>query len=68
MVIALGLITQVAIALVHLDKPRAFFASLIVFSTAAVVALGILALQEYPFDGAFQVSPEPIKALQSLSD
>ena len=67
-VIVLGLITQVAIALVHLDKPRAFFASLIVFSTAAVVALGILALQEYPFDGAFQVSPEPIKALQSLSD
>jgi len=67
-VIALGLITQVAIALVHLDKPRAFFASLMVFSTAAVVALGILALQEYPFDGAFQVSPAPIKALQSLSD
>jgi hypothetical protein len=67
-VIALGLITQVAIALVHLEKPRAFFASLMVFSTAAVVALGILALQEYPFDGAFQVSPAPIKALQSLSD
>jgi len=67
-VIALGLITQVAIALVHLERPRAFFASLIVFSTAAVVTLGILALQEYPFDGAFQISPTPIKALQSLSD
>lgn len=67
-VIALGLITQVAIALVHLDKPRAFFASLTVFSTAAVVTLGILALQEYPFDGAFQVSPTPIRTLQSLSE
>ncbi|HEX7792118.1 MAG TPA: DUF4239 domain-containing protein, partial [Afipia sp.] len=67
-VIALGLITLVAIALVHLEKPRAFLASLIVFSTAAVVTLGILALQEYPFDGAFQVSPTPIRALQSLSD
>lgn len=67
-VIALGLITQVAIALVHLERPRAFFASLMVFATAAVVTLGILALQEYPFDGAFQVSPTPIKALQTLSD
>lgn len=67
-VIALGLITQVAIALVHLERPRAFFASLSVFSTAAVVTLGILALQEYPFDGTFQISPAPIKALQSLSD
>ena len=67
-VIALGLITQVAIGLVHLERPRAFMASLIVFSTAAVVTLGIIALQEYPFDGAFQVSPAPIKALQSLSE
>lgn len=67
-VIALGLLTQVGIALVHLEKPRAFLASLSVFATAAVVALGIIALQEYPFDGTFQVSPDPIKALQSLSD
>lgn len=67
-VIVLGLITQVAIAVVHLEKPCAFLASLVVFSTAAIVALGILALQEYPFDGTFQVSPEPIRALQSLSD
>jgi len=67
-VIALGLITQIAIALVHLDKPRAFVASLVVFSTAVVVALGIIAMQEYPFDGSFQVSPAPIAALQSLSD
>lgn len=67
-VMALGLITQVAIALVHLDKPRAFIVSLVVFSTAVVVTLGIIALQEYPFDGTFQVSPAPIAALQSLSE
>ncbi|HEX7883590.1 MAG TPA: DUF4239 domain-containing protein [Afipia sp.] len=67
-VIALGLITQIAIALVHLERPRAFFASLAVFASAVVVTLGILALQEYPFDGAFQVSSAPIKALQSLSE
>lgn len=67
-VIALGLLTQVGIAIVHLEKPRAFLASLAVFASAAVVALGIIALQEYPFDGTFQVSSDPIKALQSLSD
>lgn len=67
-VIVLGLLTLVGIALVHLDKPRAFIASLAVFASAAIVALGIIALQEYPFNGTFQVSPAPIKALQSLSD
>lgn len=67
-VIALGLLTQVGIALAHLEKPRAFMASLSVFACAAIVALGIIALQEYPFDGTFQISPDPIKALQSLSD
>ncbi|MBN9043554.1 MAG: hypothetical protein BGP05_01365 [Rhizobiales bacterium 62-47] len=67
-VIALGLFTQVAIGLVHLEKPRAFVASLVVFAGAVVMTLGIIALQEYPFEGAFQVSPAPIAALQSLSD
>lgn len=67
-VLVLGVLTQVAIALVHLDKPRAFLAALTVFSIAAVVALGIIALQEYPFDGAFRVANTPIAALQGLSD
>lgn len=67
-VIALGVLTQVGIGLVHLERPRAFIASLAVFASAAVVALGLIALQEYPFDGAFRISPTPIQALQSLSD
>lgn len=67
-VLILGVMTQIAIAIVHLDKPRAFIGSLTVFSTAAVIALGTIALQEYPFDGAFRISPAPIAALQSLSD
>jgi hypothetical protein len=68
MVILLGLFTQVAIALVHMERPRAFIASLALFSGAVVVTLGIIALQEYPFYGAFQISPAPIEALQSLSE
>ena len=67
-VIVLGLLTQVGIGLVHLEKPRAFLACLAVFASAAVVTLGLVALQEYPFDGTFQVSSAPIKALQSLSE
>lgn len=67
-VLVLGVLTQAAIALVHLDRPRAFLAALTLFSVAAVVALGIIALQEYPFDGAFRVANAPIATLQGLSD
>lgn len=67
-VIVLGLLTQVAIAAVHLERPGAFIASLAIFSCAVIVVLGVLALQEYPFDGAFQVTSAPIGALTSLSD
>ncbi len=67
-VIALGLFTQIAIGMVHLDKPRSFIAALALFSCAVVMTLGIIALQEYPFEGAFRVSPAPIAALASLGD
>jgi len=67
-VIVLGIFTQIAIALVHLERPRAFVATLVVFSSAAIVALGIIALQEYPFYGPLQISPAPIAALQSLEE
>jgi hypothetical protein len=67
-VIVLGIFTQIAIALVHLEKPRAFIATLVVFSSAAIVALGIIALQEYPFYGPLQISPAPIAAQLSLGE
>ena len=67
-VILLALFTQAAIALVHLERPRAFAASMIVFSSAVVVTLGIIAMQEYPFNGAFHVSPAPLEQLLSLPE
>lgn len=67
-VLVLGLMTQVALGLVHLEKPRALLAALTVFSTAAVVALGLIALQEHPFQGSFRVSPAPLERLLALSD
>lgn len=65
-VIVLGLITEISIALVHLERPRALTAALLVFATAAVVTLGLVALQEYPFFGAFRLSPGPLEALRAL--
>jgi len=59
-VLALGLITQIAIGVMDLERPRAHVTALVVFSTAAVVALGLIALQEHPFDGVFRISPAPL--------
>lgn len=67
-VLVLGLFTQVAIALVHLDRPRPAVAALSVFSAAVVVALGLIALQEYPFYGTFRLSSAPIARLQSMAE
>ncbi|RTL51631.1 MAG: DUF4239 domain-containing protein [Bradyrhizobiaceae bacterium] len=65
-VIVLGVFTQIGIALVHLDRLRAFIAALVVFSSAAIVALGFIAMQEYPFYGPLQISVAPIAAQMSL--
>lgn len=67
-VLLLGLIVLVAIVLVHLDHPRrAMIAALMTFCSAAIVVIGLIALQEDPFRGVFRVSPAPIERLQSLS-
>jgi hypothetical protein len=65
-VLLLGIITQVAVAVVHLERRRAMAAALTVFSTGAIVALGLIALQEDPFGGAFRVSPVPLERLLTL--
>lgn len=67
-VLILGVITQMAVALVHMERWRAMAASLMVFSTAAIVALGMIALQEDPFGGVFQVSSAPLERMLGLAD
>ncbi|MBM0206917.1 DUF4239 domain-containing protein [Micromonospora sp. STR1s_5] len=56
-VLLLACITQVALALVHLDKPRAQAAAIGVFSLAATVAIGLVAIKERPFDGPLALEP-----------
>lgn len=62
-VLILGVLTQIALAFVHLERPRAKVAAIAIFSVAAVVALGLVALQEQPFDGAIRISSDPIAAV-----
>jgi len=59
-VFLIALITQIAIAVVHLEKPRAQIASLAIFTVAAVLLLGLLAIHEEPFDPPVFVPPGPI--------
>lgn len=67
-VLILGVITQFAIALVHLERPRAHGAGVAVFSLAAIVALGLIALQEHPFSGEIAISPASLEdALATIS-
>jgi hypothetical protein len=65
-VLLLGLLTQLAIGLVHLERPRPQFAALAIFSAAAVVALGLVAVQERPFAVPLQVSPAPFEDVVRL--
>lgn len=65
-VLILGIMTQVAIGVVHLQKRNAQIAALTVFSVAAVVALGLIALQEHPFAGSVRVGPEALTELLKL--
>ena len=59
-VLLLALITQVSIAVVHLDKPRPQVAALAIFTVAAVLLLGLLAIHEAPFEPPVFVPPGPI--------
>lgn len=60
-VLLLCLMTQLAIGVVHIDRPRAQAAALAVFSVAAIIALGMIAIQEAPFDGALRISAAPLE-------
>jgi hypothetical protein len=57
----LGLVAQIAIGSVHLDKTRPQIAALTIFSTAAVIALGLVAIQERPFSAPLEVSVSPFE-------
>ena len=56
----LGLLTQLAIASVHLETPGPQIAALTIFSVTAVIGLGLVAIEERPFSPPLDVNPSPI--------
>jgi hypothetical protein len=67
LVLMLGVMTQIAIGLVHLQKRGAQVTALSVFSIAVVIAVGMIALQERPFTGDIRVGPGPLTGLVQVS-
>jgi hypothetical protein len=59
-VLLLALITQLAIAAVHLENPRPQVAALFIFTLAAGSVLGLLGMHEAPFEPPVFVPPGPI--------
>lgn len=59
-VLLLALLTQLALAVVHLERPRPQAAALVIFTLAAVSLLGMLAIHEAPFEPPVFVPPGPI--------
>lgn len=63
----LGLLTLISVAIVHLDKPRAAFAAMLIFALAAAPTAAIVLVQGNPFQPPSNVTPEPIiKVMQSI--
>jgi len=62
----LGLMTQIALAIVHLEKPRAQIAALAIFSFGLVSTLGLIAVHQWPFDGPVAIKPWALEAANKV--
>lgn len=57
-----ALLTQVAITITHLLKPKAMLLAQLVFATALSVCLAILITNEFPFSELNPISPAPLES------
>ncbi len=58
--ILFGVLTQLAITLTHLAKPKPMLLSHLVFGCALATCLSILVLNEFPFSKLNPISPDPL--------
>jgi hypothetical protein len=65
-VLILGVMTQIAIGVVHLQRRNAHVAAQVIFSLSVVTALGLIALQEHPFAGPVRIGAAPLQELLKL--
>jgi hypothetical protein len=61
--LVIALVGQISCALVHLERARPQIAAFVIFTTAVVILLGLIACHEFPFSSALSVSPEPIASV-----
>jgi uncharacterized membrane protein len=59
-VIALAVITLLAIAFVHSENRTTAALAMAIFASAVAVSIMIIAAQERPFSGHFGVEPDPL--------
>ena len=64
-VLILGLLSLIALGIVHLERPRAQLAALVVFAVAIAATLGLVAARERPFAGAERISPAALEDVLS---
>ncbi len=62
----LALLTLVALALIHVDKPWPQASAMILFAIGTVTTLGVIGMHERPFDGPMPVSAAPLETARIL--
>jgi hypothetical protein len=62
-----AILTQLAIAIAHIDRPKSMLLAQLVFGVAMSTCLAILILNEFPFSKLNPIASEPIRtAMESL--
>lgn len=62
-----AILTQLAIAIAHIDRPKPMLLAQLVFGIALSTCLAILILNEFPFSKLNPIPPDPIRtAMESL--
>ncbi len=59
-VLAIAVMTQISVALVHFERVRPQIAAQAVLTGSIIVVIGLLAAHELPFASPIAVSPDPI--------
>ncbi|MGH6818686.1 MAG: hypothetical protein ACREC1_07950 [Methylovirgula sp.] len=65
-VLALAVMAQVSVAMVHLERPRPQIAALAVLTISIIIVTGTLAAHELPFSAPLPISPAPLAHVLAL--
>jgi hypothetical protein len=61
LVLVLAAISQIAVAIVHLESPRPQIAALTLWTASVIFVIGLLAANEWPFSSPNAIEPEPLQ-------